>query len=250
MTRLIDLQRGLRDHILAERPAPAAGVAASGEPGLSVYRHAYRAQLVESLRDTYEKTWSWLGDAGFETAAQAYVELHAPSAWTLADYGGGFAEFLAARWPDDPELAELAWLDWTLRRAFDGPDGDPIAPEVLAETDWDTATLTFVPTLTVGPARTNAAAIWTALAEDAPPPPAGRLPEAAAVRVWRTGFSPQYRTIESAEARALDALRGGLGFSAFCASLGEAMDDPEAAAAQAGAFLATWLRDGLIQAIG
>lgn len=250
MTRLIDLQRGLRDHILAGRPSPAAGVAASGEPGLSVYRHAYRAQLVETLRDTYEKTWSWLGDAGFEAAALTYVEAHAPSAWTLADYGGGFVGFLAARWPDDPEVAELAWLDWTLRRAFDGSDGEPISPDVLAEADWDTATLTFVPTLTVGSARTNAAAIWTALAEDELPPPAERLPAPAAIRVWRTGFSPQYRAIEGAEARALDALRGGLGFSAFCVRLGEDMDDPEAAAAQAGALLAAWLHDGLIQAIG
>ncbi len=246
---LLALQRGFRDHVLAqEADDPAAlGVKASG---LAVYRHAYRAQLVACLRDTYEKTWSWLGDEAFDDAAATFVAAHPPSAWTLADYGEAFAGTLAWLYPDDPEVVELAWLDWTLRRAFDGEGADPVAPETLAAVDWETARLSFLPTLAIGAVTTNCAAIWTALAEDEAPPGAERLPEPAAVRVWRAGLSPQYRTIDLFEARALDQAMTGLSFSALCARLAEGMDDPDEAAARVGGLLGVWLQDGLVTAVG
>ncbi|TXI90997.1 MAG: DUF2063 domain-containing protein [Cupriavidus sp.] len=247
---MLDLQRSLRDHILAQdAPSRPPGVPTSGAPGLLVYRHAYRAQLVANLRDTYEKTCLWLGDETFDAVALAYVEKHPPSAWTLADYGDGFFEALATRWPQDPEVAELAWLDWALRRAFDGPDADPIAPEALAAVDWDQAMLNFVPTLCIGAVRTNAAAIWSSLADEETPPAAARLPEPAAIRVWRVDLSPQYRAIESLEEHALRLARDGASFASLCQDLATRFSDPDAAAQAAGGFLATWIQDGLVMAV-
>src|SRR6185503_21274999 len=101
-------------------------------------------------------------------------------------YGADFAETLRALHPDDPEIAEIAWLDWRLRRAFEGPDADPVTPEKLGEVDWDRAVLIFLPTLALGEATTNSAAIWGAIAEDQTPPAAQRLPSAAGIRVWRS----------------------------------------------------------------
>ena len=143
---------------------------------LGVYHHAYRAQLLGCLRDTFEKSWSWLGDEAFEAAALAHIEAHPPSSWTLNLYGEDFDRTLAERHPQDPELAELAWLEWSLRRAFDGPDAGVPNPEELAEIDWDNAILHLVPTLKLRHVVSNCAAIWTALSEDRPPPPALTLP--------------------------------------------------------------------------
>jgi hypothetical protein len=137
---------------------------------LAVYHHAYRAQLLACLRDTFEKTWSWLGDDPFEDAARAHIEAHPPHSWTLNLYGEGFDATLARLHPDDAEIAELAWLEWTLRRAFDGQDADPIDRARLAEIDWDNAVLHLVPTLRLGTVTTNCAAIWAALSEEQPPP--------------------------------------------------------------------------------
>lgn len=243
---LLAQQRALRDHILTGAPDHPPGVAATGGPGLAVYHHAYRAQLAACLRDTYEKTWGWLGDEAFEASARFHIERHAPHAWTLADYGAEFTDTLSQLYPDDLEVRELAWLDWTLRRAFDGTDAEPINKEALAQVDWDSATLTFAPTLTVRVVATNAAAIWTALAEGVTPPAAERLPEPGAIRVWRAGLSPQYRTIEAFEAEALGWIQQGITFTGLCERLAKVVDDPDEAARQAGGLLASWLQDGLI----
>lgn len=170
---LIELQRGLRAHILsgdAFAPHVASHSGAAPETRLEVYHHAYRAQLVACLRDTFEKTHAWLGDEPFDDAARRHIEAHPPSSWTLGDYGFDFPATLHALYPDDPEVAELAWLDWSLRRAFDGPDAEPISQEALAAIDWDAAVLVLAPTLTVGEVATNCAAIWGAIAEDQTPP--------------------------------------------------------------------------------
>lgn len=242
---LLDTQRGFRDHILAGTDAPLPG---APERGLAVYRHAYRAQLIASLRDTFEKTWAWLGDEAFDKAARHHVEHHAPKSWTLNEYGADFVQSLRALYPGDPEVAELAWLDWTLRRAFDGPDADAIKPEALAQVDWDNAVLIFVPTLTMGGVATNCAAIWGVLAEEKTPPAAERLAAPATIRVWRSGLTPKYRTIENFEQRALTLAMAGSSFADLCALLVEA-GDTDSAAQNVGAALASWLQDGLISAV-
>jgi hypothetical protein len=246
---LLGTQRGFRDHILAGADAPLAGIAPKAERGLAVYRHAYRAQLVASLRDTYEKTWAWLGDDAFDRAGHNYVEHHPPASWTLSEYGGDFAAMLKTLFPDDPEVAELAWLDWTLRRAFDGPNADMITPEALARVDWDNAVLIFVPTLTIGDVQTNCAAIWGALNDDETPPPVARLPAPTAIRVWRSDLTPKYRTIESFEHRALILAMAGSSFSDLCGLLVE-NGDRDQTVQRVGGALASWLQDGMISAVG
>ena len=242
---LLDLQRGFRDYILSG--APEIGPRLGGDPaaGLAVYHHAYRAQLFAGLRDTFEKTWAWLGDEGFDAAARRHVEAHPPSSWTLGDYGEDFPATLNTLYPDDPEVAELAWLDWTLRRAFDGPNAEAISPEALAAVDWDTAVLTLVPTLKIGEVATNCAAIWGAIAEDQTPPAAERLPQAAAIRVWRQTLSPQYRTIEAAEHHALSLVLAGEPFGGVCTTLSEGMDEAQVSQL-IGGLLASWIQDGLV----
>ena len=242
---LLDTQRDFRDHILAGSAAPLPG---APERGLAVYRHAYRAQLVASLRDTYEKIWVWLGDEAFDKAARHHVETHPPKSWTLSEYGGDFVQSLGALYPGDPEAPELAWLDWNLRRAFEGPDADAIKPETLAEVDWDNAVLIFVPTLTMGEVATNSAAIWGALAEEKSPPAAERLAAPATVRIWRSGLTPKYRTIENFEQRALTLAMAGSSFADLCSLLMED-GDTDQAAQNVGAVLAIWLQDGLISAV-
>lgn len=243
---LLDTQRGFRDHILAGAQTPLAGIAPAAECGLAVYRHAYRAQLIACLRDTYEKTWAWMGDEAFDRAALAHVEQTPPSSWTLSEYGAGFPQSLRTLFPADPEVADLAWLDWSLRRAFDGPNADAIAPQALAAVDWDNAVLHFLPTLTVGEVVTNCAAIWGALGEEQTPPGAERLPAPAAIRVWRSDLTPRYRSIENFEHRALILAMAGSSFADLCNLLTE-NGDREATVLRIGGVLASWLQDGLIR---
>src|SRR5277367_6026658 len=130
---LLTLQRHMRDHLLTGDHGVAGAMRGGADAGLAVYHNAYRAQLVDCLRDTYEKLFAWLGDDAFDAAALAHVEANPPRSWTLSDYGATFDTTLAAIYPDDPEVAELAWLDWTLRRTFEAADCDPIDAAGLAD---------------------------------------------------------------------------------------------------------------------
>lgn len=230
------LQKDFRDYLLDRSDRIAAEVAGD----MAVYHHAYRAQLLGTLRDTFEKSWSWMGDEAFDKAAYAHIEAHPPSSWTLNVYGAGFDRSLAELHPNDPEIAELAWLEWHLRRAFDGPDSDQVDPATFGAIDWDEAVLFPVPTLRVGPITTNCAAIWSALNEETTPPAAELLPVPGAIRVWRQGLSAKFRSIDNSEAEALGLMQQGVGFAEICARLG---------AEEIGRLFGTWLQDGLIAAI-
>jgi hypothetical protein len=247
---LLELQRQFCAHLL-DAPSPVMGQIAgdSADLGLAVYHHAYRAQLVACLGDTYEKLWAWLGDEAFQAAADRYVALNPPHSWTLGDYGAAFSTLLAELYPDDPEVAELASLDWALRRAFDGEGTRAIGAADLADVNWETATFRFVPTLQVFPIRTNCAAIWNALALDETPPAATRLIEAAAIRVWRLDLAPQFVSMDVCEYDCLSRLQQGASFSQLCAHLGETLGEAQATLT-IGQLLGRWLQDGLVTAIG
>jgi hypothetical protein len=245
---LLVLQRNLRDHLI--QGSADIGRAIRDDPAarLAVYHHAYRAQLMDCLRDTFERVWAWLGDAGFESAGQKHIELHPPHGWTLAEYGSGFDRTLKDLYPSDPELAELAWLDWSLRRAFDGADANAIEGADLSRVNWNNAILCLVPTLRIAPISTNCAAIWTALSDGKSPPGVQRLAAPMALRVWRDGLTPRFRSIDALEQHALQMAIEGATFATICTTIESARRSK--AAEVAGSFLASWLQDGLITSVG
>lgn len=240
---LEELQQALVDHLLTGDRRISERVRAQG--GLEVYHHAYRAQLLACLRDTYERVWAWLGDEAFDRAGACHVEAVAPKSWTLNEYGEEFAATLAGLYPDDPEVPELAWLDWALRRAFDGPDATPVDIAALDDLDWEVAVFRFAPTLRLGPVMTNSAAIWSALAEDRPPPAVALLPAPAELLVWRPDLTPRFRTLATVEAHALKLALAGATFGDIC-RLHAAKSAEDNAVAEAGAMLGQWLRDGFV----
>ncbi len=245
---LLAIQRSMREHLIRGSDEIRGRIHGDPSSRLAVYHHAYRAQLLECLRDTFERVWAWLGDTGFETAALRHIESHPPHSWTLSDYGDDFDRTLSGLYPDDREVSELAWLDWSLRRAFDGPDATPIAAGTLSAVDWDNATFHFVPTLRMTSISMNCAAIWTALSEERAPPAAARLGAPMALRVWRKAFSPHFRAVDSIEHQALLMASAGASFAAICTAIAGRIE-PSKAPEAAGALLAAWLQDELIIAV-
>lgn len=235
---LIALQREFRASLLAETGDTVS-------PGLAVYHHAYRAQLVDCLRETFPQLRKWLGDDEFTEAALAHIERVPPHSWTLGAYGDGLDRTVAALYPDDAEVAELAWLEWSLSCAFAGPDAPAISAATLAATDWDEARLIFVPTFGLGTVRTNIGPIWSALAMDEAPPPVEILPQPVTMIIWRHEFSPRFRTIDDEERGAIAQMRGDATFGDLC-NAAVARLGVEKGIEQAGLLLGRWLRDGMI----
>lgn len=246
------LQIAFHDHLLNQPSAIAQEVAAGGrisvEHRLHIYHNAYRARLLENLQDAFEKTWAYLGDDTFEAAALAFMEDNPPRHRNLRWHGADFPQWLAKRFPQDMDIAELALIDWQLRRAFDGPDATPVAAADLAglsAEDWGRVGFEFAPTVFIAPLRYNSVGIWHALDQEQAPPAAEPLPEPVWLLIWRKGWQPHFRTIQAVEQAALIQLQGGASFAQVCAGLGERFSDQEAASVAAGS-LSTWLQDEMI----
>lgn len=241
---LLALQRDFRRHLVDE-PCRIDVWVDDPAPGLAVYHNAYRAQLADCLAETFAQTHAWLGGEAFVAAVREHVERTPPSGWTLGVYGENFAGTLAALYPDDPEVAELAALEWLLSRAFEAGDTAAMPAAAIAGIDWDKAAITFAYSLAAAPARTNAGAIWSALVAGDAPPAAAILPEPGMMLVWRQDFTPCFRTIEMIEYGAITLAAAGLGFADLCAMLVEKRGEA-AGLALAGRMLGQWFADGLI----
>lgn len=254
MNTLARLQHAFHAHLL---DAPSE-IAADLTPGsrLAVYHHAYRVRLVENLADTYEKTCAYIGETHFDASARAFIASHPPRAPSLRDYGAELPGFLAARYPTEPDIAELARFDWAMRHAFDSADAAPLAAAMLADVTasaWETLGFAFVPSLTLLPIRHNTPAVWGALDRDETPPAAERLPQPATALVWRRGWQPHFRTLAPDEARALAGLADGASFAQVCVDAGTRVsanaDANTDAAPQLALALRRWFDDEMIAAL-
>ncbi|MES2289451.1 MAG: DNA-binding domain-containing protein [Pseudomonadota bacterium] len=229
-------------------PEDTSGFGHGAQPGLGIYQNNYRSQLASCLEDSFAMTRQWIGDDAFLDAVVHHIQRVPPGSWTLDAYPRDFPATLALRYPDDPEVIELAELELALAEAFVGPDAETITAEQLAHIDWDEAVFRFSPTLDVLRSTTNAPAIWSALAEEAMPSPARLLVEPAALLVWRCVEASRFRVLEVDEHQAILLARGGLSFGGLCRRLAREMGD-EQGIEFAGRCLGQWLADGLITAI-
>lgn len=233
--RLIIRQQAFLAEIAADDAAPPSS------PGMAVYRNAYRARLLAALETSFELTRRWTGEDAFAAAACHHVLATPPHGWTLDAYGEGFPPLLASLFPHDPEVAELAWLEWHRQQAFaalDRPALDPaeLAAAGLTDAEWASLRFTMAAGFAARPLATDCTALWDHLTD---PAPAGFRPgpvAGQAVLVWRAGFVPRHRLATAAEHRALAALAAGQTFGAVAETT-----DP----AELGGWLAQWLSEGL-----
>lgn len=268
---LAELQVRFQAHVLqddAEGLSPALADVQAHVPGdaqatatpsqrLGVYHHAYRARLRDTLRDTHAQTLAYLGDAWFDHLATAFIAAQPSTSANLRWYGQSFAHWLTPHVLGDdaalghhPELVELATLDHALREAFDGPNAALLTAADLATLPaqaWSTLTLLPHPTVRALRVQHNTLALWTALSQDAEVPPAQALPEPTTVLVWRMGEQPHFRSLDPAEAQAIDGVLAGHSWADICA--GAPGDDPGTQATVAAQWLRRWLQEGLLRAL-
>lgn len=185
----------------------------SSSERLFIYHNAYRVRLTEVMEDTFEHTAVYLGNEWFYRLASAYVERH-PSVYTnIGLYGESFSDFLHKQLPDDGDVAELANMDWILRRAFDDADSQVMTLADLAQivsSDPSQCKLKFVPTLRRVWHHYNTLEIWHAIDKDQTPPEAEKRAEPIEILVWRKAYSPHFRSISPLESYAIDCIEKGL----------------------------------------
>lgn len=253
---LSEIQRNFLEHVLVEDASfPPGWDSARMRAGLSVYRDGYRSRLIDALADTYPRTRQWVGRESFDQAAAHHLILHPPAHWSLDMAGMGFGEILAILFAHDPEVPELAALEWDMHLAFVAGDARVLDAQAFAmataqfsDEDWQGLRLIMHPALTLRPIHSTAVAIWHALSEDRPPPVHMLLEKPAHLMVWREGNKPVFRTLGLLEACAIHNMMKGDTFDQACRALA-ADNDPQQAAADAGTMLGRWLAEGLVTGI-
>ena len=246
---LAAVQRHFADQVLADALPP--GTPDGPVTGrLPIYHHAYRARLSEVLADTFAKTFLYMGSDSFDVHARAFAVAHPPHTRSLNRYGEGLVEALRTQYPDNPELHELAQLDWDLRTRFDSADVPTLETAAAQVSDtWTTRPGVLHPSALLRTITTNVVGVWNAIHTDDDVPEAVALSAPATLLVWRKGHQPHFRTLDTAEAAWVQALHAGASVQDACAVLldsGLWQGDPTVL----GGWLAQLLDDGLVQADG
>lgn len=101
---------------------------------MEIYRRHHRESLVRHLRGRFPTVEWLLGSVPMIQLARAFIAAHAPTAPCMAEYGGGFVEFIgttadAAR---HRYLGSAAEIDWLLGEVAVAVDAPPLPIAALA----------------------------------------------------------------------------------------------------------------------
>jgi hypothetical protein len=254
--RLRQLQRDLQCHLLGE-PSAIADAIVDAPPlpvadRLDIYRNGYRVRLIEALDETYPILHAVLGDEVFQALGEEFVAAQPSVHRSIRWYGGELAEFLRQRSPfaEQPILAELALLEWTLAEVFDAADADPKPRAAFSAIDpsaWSELRFEFHPSLRRLHLQWNTTAVWQTVSRDrdaAPPDPAC-ADQPMPWLLWRQNLQNYFRSMTADEAAALDAALRGATFGEMCEALGAWLPEDDIPLRAAG-LLGLWADSGII----
>jgi len=252
--RLRQLQRELQNDLLGE-PSSIAEAIADAPPlsvadRLGIYRNAYRVRLIEALDDTYPVLHALLGDEVFVALGEEFVSAHPSVHRSIRWYGSELSEFLGQCPPyaEQPILAELASLEWTLTEVFDAADAEPKPRAALSAVDasaWSELQFEFHPSLRRLHLHWNTAAVWQSMSREETPPDPVCAEHSVPWLLWRQNLQNYFRSLAADEAAALDAALRGANFGEICEALAEWLPDDEIPLRAAG-LLGTWADSGII----
>jgi hypothetical protein len=246
---LSEIQHAWTADVLAPAlPEPQADLA----PGhrFDVYYNAYSARLCEALADTFEKTERYMGSDLFERHATEFTRSHPPTSTALRDFGAEFPAVLQETYPDNPELWELAQLDWDLRQSFDALDNAPLTHAMLAldpAQQWLSQASPLVPHAKQRAISRNVPAIWSAIHADEDVPAPVELPSGTTLLTWRKGHQPHFQTLGPATTPLVAAMLAGASIAQACEQHAELI--AEQPADFLSNCLAQWLEEEILRAV-
>lgn len=255
MTQLLRTQNDFLACLLDEDAPLPFGWDARQASGMAVYRNAYRTRLIDVLRDTFERTARLVGDDAFVQAATHHLITYPPTNWTIDLAGEEFPHTCAQLFANDPDVGEVAWLEWQMHCAFTAADGEPLTlADFAAETadfdaeQWDELRFELMPGTALRPITYDLVTLWEALGDPLLASPVEKLLEPKWVLLWREGEQPTFGLVSEAEGLALAGLQQGGTFGKVCAALMNHFKTDDAAA-KAGAMLLNWLELGMVRRI-
>ena len=255
--RLITAPSGVAEGIAAERRLPAGGLDAlvrgddrlSAEERVDIYANMYFYRLLDVLREDFPATVRVLGDDNFHNLATGYLLEYPPTEPSVMYCGRHLADFLRghALRKNAPYVADLAALERASVEVFHAPDAPALDAEqmrAVAPEKWPALKLRTHPAARVLKLEYKVAELLRAVEEGREWRPADA--GVVEVIVWRRNSRVFYRELETAEERAIAALRNGVTFAEICGLVAEDRDSARDSVEEMNRLLARWLDDGLL----
>ena len=256
--QLRELQHDMQRHLLGEESRVTSAIVDApplrAADRLAIYANAYQARLIDALDDTYSILHGLLGDEIFFALGEAFIAAYPSVHRSIRWYGRELADFLATNPPynEQPIVAEVALLEWTLAEVFDAKDAEPLPRTALSSVDptaWSGLKFEFHPSLRRLEFDWNTTAVWQAMSREETPPKPARGPQRLPWLLWRQNLQNYFRSLTPAEAAALDAALRGCNFGEICEALSTRMPYDEIPPAAA-SFLGAWADGGMIVGMG
>lgn len=100
----------------------------------NIYRNNRMVSLIDNLKATYPAVCKLVGDEYFAAVARDYIYECPPVSPVMAEYGGGFSEFIK-RSPNAekiPYIADVASLEWACLQSSHARDSAVLPVDILA----------------------------------------------------------------------------------------------------------------------
>ncbi len=115
-------------------PADLARVnGAAPRKRFAVYRNNVAASLIAALGEAFPTVRKLVGEAFFKAAATVFTRAHPPTTPVMLTYGAAFPTWIADFPPaaSAPYLADVARLEWALRRAYHAEDAPALGADAF-----------------------------------------------------------------------------------------------------------------------
>ena len=226
---------------------------ARAEHRLAAYYNAYRLRLINCLANDYAVLRQTLGEETFEYLVLDYLRQYPSSHPSVRWVGQYLARFIRTSAQANREfLAELAEFEWAQGLSFDAAEHEPsvtLADMAKIEpTAWPGIRINFQPHVRWLDLHCNAPPYWTAIDNDetAPQPECFDVP--TRWLMWRRDLQPNWRSLEAAEAWAVEAVMQGVSFAELCGGLLEWIGEDDVAMTAAG-YLKQWIHDDMVSTV-
>lgn len=190
----------------------------------AIHRNNVWASLVDALAASFPVVATLVGDEFFRAMAGVYARCQPPASPVLAEYGAGFADFIADFPPAAglPYLADVARLEWLLVRSRHAAEAPALAPSrlqaLLAQPQRLAATgLRFHPSVALLSSAYAVTSLWGAH-QGPGAPPATDPWQAESALVLRQGLTPVVRSLDPGAAAFAGTLLRGASLGAAAAA--------------------------------
>ncbi|MBB6522451.1 DNA-binding domain-containing protein [Pseudoteredinibacter isoporae] len=200
-----------------------------GNQRLEIYSNGYRLRLQETLAVDHDVLASYMGDEAFASLCERFIEASPSRHKSLRHFADTLPEFLAERYGEYPQLAELAAFERALMFSFDAEDKAPLPADFLqrlAPEEWPACELSWHPSLHIFASAYNTVPIWQSLKQEQVPP--APVEQKSLWAIWRNAERlTQFRSLQGSEHSLLRALANGENLSHACEHLLDFMPEEE-----------------------